>query len=219
MHRGEPTAVFKAIVHAYQRGATLVAVGGAGSALCTNMIVEGSSRDALEHGASSDAGHGGVVIEEGFGLFDYGIADQNLLDRRRLGRLIVACAEQNVRYGFGICEESGLIVGGSTASMHAIGRLGFVVAELDPTYQVPDEILDAVRTHLRHGDTPAAGNEIPDEVLDRFAFAGTPDEVADQAGALFAAGADRVEFGTPHGATPQTGIDLLGTQVIPRLRS
>jgi cyanophycinase len=131
MHRGEPTAVFKAIVHAYQRGATLVAVGGAGSALCTNMIAEGSSCDALEHGASSDAGHGGVVIEEGFGLFDYGIADQNLLDRHRLGRLIVACAEQNVRYGFGICEESGLIVGGSTASMHAIGRLGFVVAELD----------------------------------------------------------------------------------------
>lgn len=94
-----------------------------------------------------------------------------------------------------------------------------VVAELDSTYQVADEVLETVRAHLSRGDSAAAGAAIPDEVLDRFAFSGTPDHVADQAAALFAAGADRVEFGTPHGATPQTGIDLLGTQVIPRLRS
>lgn len=92
-----------------------------------------------------------------------------------------------------------------------------VVAELDSTYQVPNEVLDAVRSHLRQGDSAAAGAAIPDEVLDRFAFAGTPEVVADQASALFAAGADRVEFGTPHGITPEAGIDLLGTRVIPRL--
>ncbi len=92
-----------------------------------------------------------------------------------------------------------------------------VVAELDSTYEVPDGVLDAVRSHLSHGDSAAAGAAIPDEVLDRFAFAGTPEQVADQASALFAAGADRVEFGTPHGITPEAGIDLIGTQVIPRL--
>lgn len=94
-----------------------------------------------------------------------------------------------------------------------------VVAELDPTYRVPSQVLDAVRTHLRSGDSAAAGAAIPDEVLDRFAFSGTPEQVADQTLALFAAGADRVEFGTPHGITPEAGIDLLGTHVIPRLRT
>ena len=94
-----------------------------------------------------------------------------------------------------------------------------VVAELDSTYRVPDGVLETVRAHLSCGDSAAAGAAIPDEVLDRFAFAGTPEQVADQALALFAAGADRVEFGTPHGIAPETGIDLLGTQVIPRLRS
>ena len=94
-----------------------------------------------------------------------------------------------------------------------------VVAELDSTYRVPDEVLEAVRRHLARGDTAAAGAVIPDEVLDRFALAGTPEQVAHQALALFAAGADRVEFGTPHGITPETGIDLLGTRVFPRLRS
>jgi 5,10-methylenetetrahydromethanopterin reductase len=93
-----------------------------------------------------------------------------------------------------------------------------VVAELDSTYRAPDEVLGAVRSQLGHGDSAAAGAAIPDEVLDRFAFSGTPKQVTDQALALFAAGADRVEFGTPHGLVPEVGIDLIGTRVFPALR-
>ncbi len=36
--------------------------------------------------------------------------------------------------------------------------------------------------------------------------------------ALFAAGATRVEFGTPHGLTEETGLRLLGEVVLPALR-
>jgi 5,10-methylenetetrahydromethanopterin reductase len=64
-----------------------------------------------------------------------------------------------------------------------------------------------------------AGADIPDDVLDRFAMAGTPEHVAAQATALFAAGARRVEFGSPHGLTEDDGIRLLGDRVLPRLRS
>jgi 5,10-methylenetetrahydromethanopterin reductase len=64
-----------------------------------------------------------------------------------------------------------------------------------------------------------AGADIPDDVLDRFAMAGTPEQVAAQATALFAAGAHRVEFGSPHGLTEEDGIRLLGERVLPRLRS
>jgi 5,10-methylenetetrahydromethanopterin reductase len=78
-----------------------------------------------------------------------------------------------------------------------------VVAELDPTFAVDPEQL---------------GREIPDDVLDRFAFAGTPEQVAGQADAVFAAGAGRIDFGTPHGVPEQRGIELLCTQVLPRLR-
>ena len=75
-----------------------------------------------------------------------------------------------------------------------------VVGGLDPTTDVP------------------AGGEIPDDVLDRFAMAGTPDQVAQQARALFEAGARRVEFGSPHGLTEEEGIRLLGERVLPQLR-
>jgi 5,10-methylenetetrahydromethanopterin reductase len=63
------------------------------------------------------------------------------------------------------------------------------------------------------------GADISDDVLDRFAMAGTPEQVAAQATALFAAGAHRVEFGSPHGLTEEDGIRLLGERVLPRLRS
>jgi 5,10-methylenetetrahydromethanopterin reductase len=78
-----------------------------------------------------------------------------------------------------------------------------VVAELDPTFVLDPEQL---------------GTEIPDDVLDRFAFAGTPEQVAAQAEAVFAAGAGRIDFGTPHGEPERRGVELLCTQVLPRLR-
>ncbi|MFX1534444.1 MAG: hypothetical protein ACFFDI_09515 [Promethearchaeota archaeon] len=35
---------------------------------------------------------------------------------------------------------------------------------------------------------------------------------------LFREGAYRVEFGTPHGLTTETGLQLLGAEVLPRVR-
>jgi 5,10-methylenetetrahydromethanopterin reductase len=68
---------------------------------------------------------------------------------------------------------------------------------------------------VRAGDHEAAGRLVPDAVLDRFAFSGTPDQVAAQVAALLDAGATRVEFGTPHGLTAAHGIELLGRRVLP----
>ena len=47
--------------------------------------------------------------------------------------------------------------------------------------------------------------------LDEFAFAGSPARIAEHANALFEAGADRVEFGTPHGADERRGVELLAS--------
>jgi 5,10-methylenetetrahydromethanopterin reductase len=92
-----------------------------------------------------------------------------------------------------------------------------VVAELDPTFALDPALIEAVRTELAAGDPDAAGALIPDQVLDRFAFSGTPEQVVDQANALYAAGASRVEFGTPHGLTSEAGVDLIGRRVLPLL--
>jgi 5,10-methylenetetrahydromethanopterin reductase len=94
-----------------------------------------------------------------------------------------------------------------------------VVAALDRTVTVEDELVARLRTLVAAGAHDEAGRLIPDDLLDRFCFAGTPDEVAEHAERLFEAGASRVEFGTPHGTTDRNGVDLLGRLVLPRLRN
>ncbi|MGZ4334732.1 MAG: LLM class flavin-dependent oxidoreductase [Gaiellaceae bacterium] len=73
-----------------------------------------------------------------------------------------------------------------------------VVGTLDPTLE------------LRPGQSPP---------LEKFVLAGTPADVAAQAAALLAAGAARVEFGTPQGLTTDEGVALLCDRVLPELRS
>lgn len=92
-----------------------------------------------------------------------------------------------------------------------------VVAGLDPTVQVEPELLQRIAGLVARGERDAAGALISDELLDRFAFSGTPADVVAQCEALFAAGAGRIEFGTPHGVTARSGLRLLGERVLPAL--
>jgi 5,10-methylenetetrahydromethanopterin reductase len=54
--------------------------------------------------------------------------------------------------------------------------------------------------------------------LEKFSIAGTPEEVAEHARALYDAGVKRVEFGTPQGLTTARGVELLCDRVLPLLR-
>jgi 5,10-methylenetetrahydromethanopterin reductase len=109
---------------------------------------------------------------------------------------------------------------GERARSHARREVAMylaVVAELDPTVSLEPELLSRVRELVAAGDDQAAGALISDDVLDRFAFAGTPEAIAAHAEAAFDAGAGRIDFGTPHGVPEAHGVELLCTQVLPRL--
>ncbi len=93
-----------------------------------------------------------------------------------------------------------------------------VVARLDASLGAPPRLVEDVRRLVDAGDARGAGELIPDALLDRIAFSGTPEQVARQAEALFDAGASRVEFGTPHGLTAARGLELLAERVLPALR-
>jgi 5,10-methylenetetrahydromethanopterin reductase len=91
-----------------------------------------------------------------------------------------------------------------------------VVAALDETVTVPAEVLDPLRAALATGTE--AGQYVPDDLLHRFAFAGSPDDIAAHAIELVEAGASRIEFGTPHGLSSDRGVELLGRKVLPQLK-
>jgi 5,10-methylenetetrahydromethanopterin reductase len=93
-----------------------------------------------------------------------------------------------------------------------------VVGARDPTMSLETELLSRIGALVAAGDHVAAGALIPDDVLARFAFAGTPADVAAHAEAVFDAGALRVDFGTPHGIDERHGVELLCREVLPLLR-
>lgn len=93
-----------------------------------------------------------------------------------------------------------------------------VVADHDPTVAVDRPRLEEMAALVAAGRQRQAGRLVPPELLGRFAFAGTPAEVAAQAQAVYAAGARRVEFGSPYGLDPERGLELLLTRVVPALR-
>ena len=63
-----------------------------------------------------------------------------------------------------------------------------VVGDLDPTVDLPADLLHEARSKVAVGDSEGAGQAIPDTVLDRFAISGTPDQVAAHVAALLDAG-------------------------------
>lgn len=182
LHRGEESALLRAIARAHAQGAALIAASGAASALSGVMIAGGSSPEALRYGVASDTGHRGLAIQEGIGLFGGGIVDQNLIGGGRLGRLVVACAEENERWGVGICEESAAIWSETEARLTAAGRTGFVLVEIDPvslvlhsdsfvakgirlTLIAPGDAVDLRNGRVtRAGSTPGAA-ELLDELI------------------------------------------------------
>jgi 5,10-methylenetetrahydromethanopterin reductase len=93
-----------------------------------------------------------------------------------------------------------------------------VVAELDPTVSLEPELMAHIRSLVAAGDDEGAGAVISDDILDRFAFAGTPEQITAHAEVLFEAGVGRIDFGTPHGVPERRGVELLCAEVLPRLR-
>lgn len=94
-----------------------------------------------------------------------------------------------------------------------------VIADLDPTLEIDPRLLEGLRAAAAVHDYQAAARFVADDLLASFCFAGTPQEVALQAAEVVSAGASRVEFGTPHGLSTGSGLDLLGSRVLPILRA
>jgi len=93
-----------------------------------------------------------------------------------------------------------------------------VVASLDPTVEVEPDLMSQIEQYVNRGEYDEAASLISDELLERFAFAGDPNDIIRQCDALFQAGARRIDFGTPHGLPSDNGIQLIGEKVLPALK-
>lgn len=140
-------------------------------------------------------------------------------ERLDAGARPVGRTGEDVRLVFGavtVVDEDGRTA--RRAARREVAMYLDAIGALDPTVRIPEDLAERVRERVAAHDHAGAGALIPDDLLDRFAFSGTPDQVAAHAQALIDAGVDRVEFGTPQGlADGAEGIRLIGERVIPQL--
>ncbi len=104
------------------------------------------------------------------------------------------------------------------AARKAVALYMPIVSRLDKTANIDPALMARVQELVAAGDSDGAARLIPDEILDRFAFAGDAGDIIAQCERLYEAGAQRIELGTPHGvADSARGIRLIGERVLPAL--
>ena len=119
----------------HQRNREGMVIGGtsAGAAIMPDlMIIEGDS----ETNPRMDA----IEMGEGMGFLHSVVIDQHFAQRGRLGRLISALLQQPANLGFGIDEDTAVVVDGDEFKVLGRGAVT-IVDESEATYDNLDELL------------------------------------------------------------------------------
>ncbi len=93
-----------------------------------------------------------------------------------------------------------------------------VCAERSKTVSLERSTLEGITEATERYDFDAASEFISDTLLEKFAFAGTTEDIIQLSIRLFDAGTSRIEYGTPHGLEMNHGVELLGKEVLPIIK-
>ncbi|MCA3057367.1 MAG: cyanophycinase [Rhodocyclaceae bacterium] len=147
---GKPTPMLEAIWRLFRRGG-VVAGSSAGAAIMSETMFREPPAilTVMQRGA-----RWGSEIDRGLGFAGPGVfVDQHFLKRGRIGRMVAVMAQQNIKLGLGVEENSAAIIDGG--DVEAIGGRGVLLVDLRGASQVgskPLRVLGATLTWLDRGD-------------------------------------------------------------------
>jgi cyanophycinase len=113
---GKDTAAMTAIREAHATGATIGGTSAGAAIMSEKMLLQGDAISALTGATSGEQ----VLLGNGLGFFSDGLIDQHFGERARLGRLAKALSllpDKLARIGYGIDEDTALIVSRNGGSM------------------------------------------------------------------------------------------------------
>lgn len=99
------TEVYRAFKDAHNKGTLLVGTSAGASVMSSNMIVAGPDDDAPKYCT--------LKMAPGLGLVSNVVIDQHFAQRGRIGRLLIAVAQNPHIMGVGIDEDTAIIVKGN----------------------------------------------------------------------------------------------------------
>jgi cyanophycinase len=116
---GGDTPALASLRDMFRRGG-LIAGSSAGAAVQSEIMISSAGQpagtldegmDALDLGLTTDPLRSGLLVTRGLGFFRDGVIDQHFNQQRgRLGRLARVTAERRVHFGFGVDENTAMIL-------------------------------------------------------------------------------------------------------------
>lgn len=156
---GRPTPALETVTRRFREGAVLSG-SSAGAAVMSDPMIAGgasgamaggvrrSAADAADDDSAGEDDPAPVTVTPGLGFFP-ALVDQHFLARGRFGRLLVAVLDlAEFDLGFGIDENTALVVEGDTA--RAVGASGVVVVDAREA-PAPGAAAAGARLHLMSG--------------------------------------------------------------------
>lgn len=113
------TEAYNALIEGHNKGTLLVGTSAGASAMSSNMIVTGMDDDAPKYCT--------LKMAPGLGILNEVIIDQHFAQRGRIGRLLVAVAQNPHMLGVGIDEDTAIVVKGN--SFRVIGSQSVTVVD------------------------------------------------------------------------------------------
>lgn len=124
---GSPTKALDAVWNVYKDGGLIAGTSAGAAIMSETMIQNATSLEALQLGVTYDESKPGLWVTKGLGFFEGGIVDQHFSKRGRIGRLAVALVHEKINYGFGIDENSAMVVTGD--EIQVIGESGMMLLD------------------------------------------------------------------------------------------
>ena len=157
---GKDTPVLASIREVYSNGAVLGGSSAGAAIMSDPMIGAGTSIGALSQGVTNEDNYGDaqdnrVFLTEGLGFFEAGMVDQHFVKRGRFGRLIVGAWDAGNEMGYGIDENSAMVVHNNDQSIEVIGESGLVIVDLSnakKTTEYPTAMKDVNISYIEKGD-------------------------------------------------------------------
>ncbi|MEH6965608.1 cyanophycinase [Priestia megaterium] len=135
---GSDSKVLQAIWHTYKNGAVLGGTSAGAAIMSNTMLAGGDSYGALSYGFTNTYDDmtqqegGPAYLEKGLGFFQYGLVDQHLDNKARLGRLIATAYEKGNKnqLSYGIDEDTAMVVNNKEKQIEVVGRGGITLVDL-----------------------------------------------------------------------------------------
>lgn len=132
---GQSTPVLSAIYQQWKKGAIIGGTSAGAAMMSEIMIAAGDSFSAVtqpiaeKYSGTESQEQGLLYLHHGLGFFQDGVIDQHFDRKARLGRLVKTLAHTQSEFGYGVDEDTGMLLDLKTSTLTVVGSGNIAIVD------------------------------------------------------------------------------------------